>query len=228
MVNAKMKRVKNLTGMRFGRLTVLNEFERRIFGSQNRKATYWKCKCDCGNEKFISAISLTSGKTESCSCLKKEATIKRNTKHGGSADRRYHIAADILSRCNNKNNQSYLDYGGRGIKCLIGSTAGEVYEELLKIPQYFEGATIDRKDPNGNYELENLRWATIQEQSLNKRSTVDITQTFKSTLSNFKKIISVRDLTEDDFIRTWEGDFYVSPNGRKERVYTYIKKEWNE
>ncbi len=54
---------KDYTGMKFNLLTVLNEREVR------NKKTYLKCRCDCGNETWVSAGNLTSGEVKSCGCL---------------------------------------------------------------------------------------------------------------------------------------------------------------
>ena len=58
---------KNLKNQKFGRLTALYQTPERKNGS-----IVWHCKCDCGNECDISAASLTSNRTKSCGCLKKE------------------------------------------------------------------------------------------------------------------------------------------------------------
>ena len=60
---------KSLIGERFGRLTVI-EYNELISKEKGRK--YWKCKCDCGNEKTVRQDSLISGVTKSCGCIKKE------------------------------------------------------------------------------------------------------------------------------------------------------------
>jgi hypothetical protein len=62
----------NLLGERFGRLLVIEEAE---YKKNNGK--YWKCKCDCGNEKKIRVHSLRSGLTQSCGCLKSDLARKR-------------------------------------------------------------------------------------------------------------------------------------------------------
>lgn len=61
----------DLTGHRFGRLTVIE-----YAGAQNQQST-WKCKCDCGNEKIVKRGLLRSGRTNSCGCLKIEKTIEK-------------------------------------------------------------------------------------------------------------------------------------------------------
>lgn len=61
------KRRRNLDGIKFGRLTVV-----KFHHSKN--GSYWMCRCDCGNEKIVSAHSLTSGHTKSCGCYNRERT----------------------------------------------------------------------------------------------------------------------------------------------------------
>ena len=69
--------MQDLTGKRFGRLTVLSldyEYE-KIRKDYNRK---WICQCDCGNKKSVYGSSLRSKSTLSCGCLNREKTIERN------------------------------------------------------------------------------------------------------------------------------------------------------
>lgn len=58
--------VNDLTGQRFGKLVAI---ERASIRSPNRSA-YWRCQCDCGNEKITSSTCLRKGKTRSCGCIK--------------------------------------------------------------------------------------------------------------------------------------------------------------
>lgn len=62
--NAKQLFTHNLTGMRFGRLTVLHQDKIKT------KGVWWVCKCDCGWTTSVRAISLVRGDTTSCGCLK--------------------------------------------------------------------------------------------------------------------------------------------------------------
>ena len=60
--------IKDLTGLRFGMLTVLERADNKTYSSGiNRVA--WKCKCDCGNEKVVLSSLLISGETKSCGCM---------------------------------------------------------------------------------------------------------------------------------------------------------------
>lgn len=53
----------DLTGQRFGRLTVIERQEHK--GSRSA----WKCKCDCGNVTTVAGTHLNSGATQSCGCM---------------------------------------------------------------------------------------------------------------------------------------------------------------
>lgn len=63
-----MPRLIDLTGQKFGRLTVIE----RDYSKKNR--TYWLCQCECGNKKVVESCNLRKGLTKSCGCLQKERT----------------------------------------------------------------------------------------------------------------------------------------------------------
>lgn len=58
----------DLTGQKFGRLTVVSKEGRR------GKNILWRCLCECGNECLVTADKLKSGHTTSCGCYQKERT----------------------------------------------------------------------------------------------------------------------------------------------------------
>jgi hypothetical protein len=64
---------KDLTSVRFGRLTVLGLTER----VEDNRHKVWSARCDCGNEILVRAKSLVSGNTRSCGCLRQD--VSRNT-----------------------------------------------------------------------------------------------------------------------------------------------------
>lgn len=66
----------DLTGKIFGRLTVIN------LSHTDGKRLYWNCLCECGNAKTVKGDYLSTNRTRSCGCLKKETTvlINKNTK----------------------------------------------------------------------------------------------------------------------------------------------------
>ena len=62
-----MPRYKDITGQKFGRLTVIE-----MAGKDKHQKILWKCKCDCGNEVIVVGCRLRKGHTKSCGCLQKE------------------------------------------------------------------------------------------------------------------------------------------------------------
>lgn len=70
---------KDLTGQRFGRLTVMYQAEDHISKSGKHIAR-WHCVCDCGNEKDAVGKELQKGNIKSCGCLAIETTIARSIK----------------------------------------------------------------------------------------------------------------------------------------------------
>lgn len=65
-------RLNDLTGKRFGKLTALELLPER----NNLKRCMYRCKCDCGNETIVAAISLNTGHTQSCGCLTSYGNMK--------------------------------------------------------------------------------------------------------------------------------------------------------
>ena len=79
----------------------------------------------------------------------------------------------MLSRTSNPNATGYENYGGRGIKvCERWSGDTGFHNFIMDMGERPEDMTLDRKDPNGNYEPSNCRWSTPQEQTDNRRCSV--------------------------------------------------------
>jgi hypothetical protein len=78
-----MPAYRDLTGDRFGRLTVLGRAPDEYTKSGVKKITY-NCKCDCGNEKSVSGRGLRTGDTKSCGCLKDEVGKKSGERLGNT------------------------------------------------------------------------------------------------------------------------------------------------
>ena len=66
----------DLTGQKYGKLTVLKKSEQRTSGGRIQ----WECKCECGNKILATGDHLRSGHTKSCGCLQKQIAREINFK----------------------------------------------------------------------------------------------------------------------------------------------------
>lgn len=166
-------KLKDLTGLKFGRLTVLGVDHKKP--CKNGTRIYWRCRCDCENEVVVLGGSLTSGHTQSCGCLAHEIIIKRNQTHGLRNNKIYNTWSSIKERCFNPNCRNYKDYGGRGITMFSGwiEDFQAFYDYVSKLEHFGEdGYTLDRINNDGNYEPNNIRWADQKTQCRNTRQNV--------------------------------------------------------
>lgn len=179
----------NISGETYGRLTAICKAK-----SESRH-TKWLFKCACGVEKSIDLDAVRRGAISSCGCLKKEATAARSITHGHSIGRKesrelksYNHAK---SRCYNQNDQKYPQYGARGIKMCerwLNDAAAFIADMGECPPRH----TIDRIDPNGDYEPTNCRWATTHQQARTRTDNVIVTSDgVQMILKDYADIVGV-------------------------------------
>lgn len=156
-----MSRFIDLSGSRFGRLVVLNNWKRE------NKRTYWYCHCYCGNQLYVRSDHLKDGFISSCGCLQKETRVKQGNKIGG----KYQKRLDWLGQARNALIRDYKRNAvkrGYDFKLLddemiflfmqdcyyCGNKPSNIYRSRSETGDFVYNG-IDRKDNNIGYTIEN-------------------------------------------------------------------------
>lgn len=196
-------------GQKYGKLKIINlhHVEKKKVKNKtriiNRNYEYYLCKCDCGKECIVIKNSLTNGLTRSCGCLQKDIlrTIHTNNKKLDNLynTRLHRIWSNMKTRCFNKNFSQYKDYGGRGIKvCEEWNNDFINFYNWAINNGYQENLSIDRINVNGNYEPNNCRWLTIQEQNNNKR---DKNILYNNKLYNITEFCKIKNISRTTYYK---------------------------
>ena len=127
--------LKDLTGMVFGRLTVLNRVE-----NNKSKVVLWLCSCECDKtvRKVISSNHLTSGRVKSCGCLKREMLSARFKKYNKFLE----IEQDTIAIYSSNSDDIFL---------IDKHNFEKIYQHCWRINAYGYAVTTDWKNNRAIY-----------------------------------------------------------------------------
>lgn len=165
-----MKYPKNLVGVKFGRLTVIEDSDERTSCGEIK----YKCLCDCGNYSITARSELISGRATSCGCYWRErikesrASLKGkpcnpNRKYITNEDRYAHyVFRHIKQRAKTDNIKFTLNF--EQVENLIQSKCyycNSDKSNTYKVPKFsiayeYKYNGIDRIDSNLGYEDGNV------------------------------------------------------------------------
>ena len=183
-----MGKFRDLTEMKFGRLTVVKRVDDYVSPSGNHNVQ-WLCKCDCEENKYIvvSGGSLTRGLTKSCGCVQKKQSAengKKNKKYNT-----YDLSGEYGVGYTTKGEEFYFDLedydkikdycwyiGNNGY---IMSTDSKTKKKILfhrivtDCPNEFMPDHIHGKETKNDNRKSNLRIVTKQQNSMNSALSIN-------------------------------------------------------
>jgi hypothetical protein len=153
---------RELAGLKFGKLTVIKETEKKKVGKQLRIA--WLCNCECGNKSVVITGPLVSGFTKSCGCLK-GARGKNHIRWKGYEKIRgsmmYRIEQDAKDRnleFNITAKQLWDKFNQQSGICAISKVKIRLPISYDADKNYMYSASLDRIDSGKGYTIDNVQW----------------------------------------------------------------------
>lgn len=154
-----MAKKLDLTGDRYGRLTVLKEVERK------NNLRMWLCKCDCGNEVVVNQNRLRDGRKKSCGCLRRD----RGKRWGLNIGR--DLTGEEFGYLKVAGKSKDLDKNGRTLwvcECKCGNVVEHISDDLIKGNttscgcRLKESALAGQKSMAKNYTVDGVRVTSLK------------------------------------------------------------------
>lgn len=224
------RQTKNLTGIKFGRLTVLelSHYEKKYGGDS---CAIWKCICDCQKDKenpnytYVPTNSLTTGNSTSCGCLRKENSTA--TAHLKKAENRYEKKNGYYIGYTSKNEPFYFDECDfelvKKYKWFINPN-GYVESSQDKTNHILMHRLIMGLDDNDESEVDHILCHGTEND--NRRYNLRIVTHSQNQMNRRKQSNNTSGITGvwfDKINDKWKAEIVV--NGQKFRLGTFIKKE---
>jgi hypothetical protein len=158
-----MTKFKDISGLKFNRLLVLNFVEKRSGDF------YFLCRCDCGQEKEVPKGALTRGVTKSCGCYRRSIVGAHGVKHNGTHTKLYRIWYVIIYKCRHDNIaicNEWKDFSN--------------FREWALCNGYRSDLFLYRKNIKWAFEPSNCEWVTRKIKYTNTNNSIIITYKNKS------------------------------------------------
>ena len=205
-----MSKFKDLTGQRFGYLTVIERAEDYALPS-GRKCVRWLCKCDCGNDVIVFSNNLGRRPTLSCGCFAKENMSKVKKKYNT-----YDLSGEYGVGYTSKDEEFWFDLEDYDlIKDYCWLIAADGYVASAKGVLFHNivmgNKSIDHKN-HKKYDnrKSNLRKASASQNQMNATKRSDNTSGFTGVSWDKNK-------------NKWIA--YIAINGKQEYLGAFNKKE---
>lgn len=204
------------------------------YGSSS--SAYYKCKCDCGNTTIVAGHSLRTHTVETCGKCYHALPDSYKPEYYKRCLKLSDIYYGIKTRCTDPFNETFPNYGGRGIEVKVDrwTFISTYYKEDI------DGLEIDRINNDGHYELSNIRWVTRSvngmNRSYNQDYSFDMIAKRLSTLNSVHKINFTKENKQKPNDNEWFiAEFnVVNKDGRnmslfihwtlKDKIYHYINR----
>lgn len=139
------KRIKNITGLKFGSLTALE------YSHTTNRTAYWNFQCVCGNviTTRASTVNFAAKKNKegfpSCGCKELEQKTKHGYRKATNTHPLYRVYRSMMTRCYNPNTPTYDIYGGSGVTvCDEWKDNPQAFIEWGIANGYQEGLHLDK------------------------------------------------------------------------------------
>lgn len=203
-----MNKFKDMTGEKFGRLTVIE----RVPNLPNSRVTRWKCLCECGNIIYTNRNNLIHNKVKSCGCLAKELAKERFKKYNKYIKKdNYYVG--YTSNTHKKFYIDFDDYDNIKEHCWYemntGYCATKINGKIITLHKYLmnKGKIVDHINRNKlDNRKNNLRYVNSQQNAMNKskqsNNTSGVTGVFYC--KNRKKWVSQITINKKSYIKRFD------------------------
>ena len=234
---------KDLTGQRFGKLTVIKRVE-----NNDRNKVRWLCQCDCGNTHITISYNLTHGLCQSCGCLQQEI-IETNRQRRYNT---YDLSGTYGIGYTSKGEEFYFDledydkikdYCWNKHKEYITTrnVSGYILFHRLVMGISDENIAVDHINHNkSDNRKNNLRFVTDSQNSMNRgvssnntsgitgvnkrngkwtaRIGVNTKRIFLGDYDNFFEAVKARKEAEEKYYKEYSYDNSINQHNEKENI----------